>query len=178
MRQRFQHEVRVYVRADLYERLLREAASRRITLSECVRADMREFYAIKDELMAPLEVRDDNDGGRRRIIHQILAEMETRLIAGLDRLCVEFTDAVERQSILLGSMIDRSYAGVILHLDGEVPEEILDARVASAQRRLDSWQESGTKMIEDGGPDLVRSTGRVGGAPRRYGGQSKPGHEG
>lgn len=108
MRQRYRHEVRVYVRAGLYGRLLRGDASRRITLSECVRADLREFCAIKDELMAPLEGRDGNDGQRRRIIHQLLAEMETRLIAGLDRLCLDSTDAVERQSILLGSMIDRS----------------------------------------------------------------------
>ena len=168
MRQRYRHEVRVYVGADLYERLVREAASRRITVSECVRADLREFYAIKEELMAPLEVRDHGGEVRRRIIHQLLAEMETRLVAGLDRLSVEFSDAVARQSVLLASMIDQAYTGISVFLDGEIPAEARDARVESARLlRIRAWRNQVSRLIEEGGPKLLESAGHVVGPRER-----------
>jgi hypothetical protein len=167
VRQRYHHEVRVYVGGDLYERLVREAASRRITVSECVRADLGEFYAIKDELMAPLEVRDGGGEVRRRIIHQLLAEMEMRLIAGLDRLSVEFGDAVARQSVLLASMIDQAYTGISVFLDGEIPAEARDARVESARLRITAWKNGVARLIQEGGPKLLGSTGQAVGVPER-----------
>ena len=167
MRQRYQHELRAYVGADLYERLVREAASRRITVSECVRADLREFYAIKDELMAPLEVRGGGGEVRRRIIHQLLAEVETRLIAGLDQLSVEFSNAVGRQSVLLASMIDQAYTGIMVFLDGEIPAEARDARVESARLRVTAWRNGVARLIEEGGPKLLQSAGHAVRPPER-----------
>lgn len=170
MRQRYRHEVRVYVGGDLYERLVREAASRRITVSECVRADLREFYAIKDELMAPLEVRDGGGEGRRRIIHQLLAEMELRLIAGLDRLSVEFSDAVGHQSVILASMIDQAYTGIMLFLDGEISAEALDARAESTRLRVRAWRNEVSRLVEEGGPKLLESASRAAGPSERESG--------
>ena len=167
MRRRYRHEVRVYVGADLYERLVREAASRRITVSECVRTDLTEFYAIKDELMAPLEVRDDGGEVRRRIIHQLLAEMERRIVAGLDRLSVEFSDAVGRQSVILGSMIDQAYTGIMLFLDGKISAEALDARAESTRLRVRAWRNEVSRLFEEGGPKLLESASRAAGPPER-----------
>jgi hypothetical protein len=146
---------------------MREAASRRISLSECVRADLGEFYAIKDELMAPLEVRDDSGEVRRRIIHQLLAEMEMRLVAGLDRLSVEFSDAVARQSVLLASMIDQAYTGISVFLDGEIPAEARDARVESARLRITAWKNGVARLIQEGGPKLLESTSQAVSVPER-----------
>ena len=88
MRQRYRHELRVYVSADLYERLVREAASRRITVSECVRTDLKEFYAIKDELMAPLEAACARNERDRASI-----EVSTLWIPGLEPV-----DGIDRYS--------------------------------------------------------------------------------
>jgi hypothetical protein len=167
VRQRFRHEVRVYVSADLYVRLVREAASRRITVSACVRADLEEFYAIKEELTAPLEVRDDGGEVRRRIIHQLLAEMETRLVAGVDRLCVEFSNAVGRQSVLLGSMIDQAYTGIMVFLEGDIPAEARDARVENARLRVAAWRKGVARLIQKGKPTLLESAGQPAGPPDR-----------
>jgi hypothetical protein len=160
--------MRVYVSADLYERLVREAASRRTTVSECVRADLREFHAIKDELMAPLEVREDGGEVRRRIIHQLVAEMETRVVAGLDRLSVEFSSAVGRQSVLLGSTINQAYTGIVVFLDGDIPAEARDAGVErqAARYRL----EEGRRQAHPGGGTRaarVRRPGRWPSGSRR-----------
>ena len=170
MRQRYRHEVRVYVGVDLYERLVREATSRRITVSECVRTDLEEFYAIKDELMAPLEVRDDGGEVRRWIIHQLLAEMEVRLIAGLDRLSVEFSDAVGRQSVILASMLHQAYTGIMLFLDGEISAEALDARAESTRLRVRAWRNEVSRLVEEGGPKLLESASRAAGPPARENG--------
>jgi hypothetical protein len=159
--------MRVYVSADLYERLVREAASRRTTVSECVRADLREFHAIKDELMAPLEVREDGGEVRRRIIHQLVAEMETRVVAGLDRLSVEFSSAVGRQSVLLGSTINQAYTGIVVFLDGDIPAEARDAGVESARRRVTDWRKGVARLIQEGGPELLESAGQAVGPPDR-----------
>ena len=167
MRRRYRHEVRVYVGADLYERLVREAASRRITVSECVRTDLKEFYAIKEELMAPLEIGDGGGEVRRRIIHQLLAEMETRLVAGLDRLSVEFSDAVARQGVLLASMIDQAYTGISVFLDGEIPAEARDARIKNARLRVTAWRNGVAELIEKGGPKLLESAGQAVGPPEQ-----------
>jgi len=51
------HQVRTYLEAELYERVLREAAVQRQSVSECVHDALEELYAIRDELSRPL----DND---------------------------------------------------------------------------------------------------------------------
>jgi len=75
---RSQFELRSYAGADLYERVLREAAARRLSVSECVRTDLSQYYAIRDELTECVQVDENDPGGepRKRIIHTLLAEME------------------------------------------------------------------------------------------------------
>jgi hypothetical protein len=109
-KKRFPHEIRSYVGVDLYERLLREAAARRLTVSECVRLDLAELYARRDRLQERL------DSGAEATA---AAEVEHRLLR-------------------LELMIDRFYLGVMMHL-AEVPDGLRAARADSAEARYRSW---------------------------------------
>jgi hypothetical protein len=154
MRERFRHEVRAYVGHEVYSRLLREAAARGITVSQVIRNDLAEYYAIRDELAAPLEVQAGSNGEpARRIIHRLLNEMEVRLVASLDRLSGHFWESLEFQGILLASMIDQVYLGVMLH-SPDVPEELRKERVRRGNDRHAAWRESVATLVREGGPKL------------------------
>jgi hypothetical protein len=154
VRERFRHEVRAYVGHEVYARLLREAAARGITVSQVIRNDLAEYYAIRDELAAPLEVQPgSNEEPARRIIHRLLNEMEVRLVASLDRLSGHFRESLQLQGILLAAMIDQVYLGVMLHFP-DVPDELRKERVRRANDRHAAWRESVASLAREGGPKL------------------------
>jgi len=148
---RSQFELRSYAGADLYERVLREAAARRLSISECVRTDLSEYYAIRDELTECVHVHESEPDGepRKRIVHTLLAEMETRLVAGLDRQGAIFEESLN----VLAWMIERSYLGLILHLP-EVREGESDQRARSARLRHAAWKKEVRRCIEMDGPAI------------------------
>lgn len=103
---RSQFELRSYAGADLYERVLREAAARRLSISECVRTDLSQYYAIRDELTECIQIDENDPDGepRKRIMHTLLAEMETRLVAGLNRQGAIFEESLN----VIAWMIDEA----------------------------------------------------------------------
>jgi hypothetical protein len=103
---RSQFELRSCAGANPYERVLREAAARRLSISECVRTDLGQYYAIRDELTECVHVEESDPDGepRKRIMHTLLAEMETRLVAGLDRQGSIFEESLN----VIAWMIDES----------------------------------------------------------------------
>jgi hypothetical protein len=132
---RSQFELRCYAGPDLYERVLREAAARRVSVSECVRNDLSEYYAIQDELAGVVAV-DQSPGARlgRRILHTLLAEMETRLVASMDRQSSVFEESLRA----VAWMIDRG----LLMLMGEL-EEGSDGQprlLLTAVQRHEAWR--------------------------------------
>ena len=145
---RVEHRVRSSVGQELYERLLREAASRRISVSHCIRMDLEELYAIRDELSQPIEVARSGGGAKPRLIHRLLAETETRLAADLDRHLAEVTalgDAIRR----LEAMLDRQYVGLMLYLP-DVADELHDDQAKVALRRYEAWRRAVEKLLDGG----------------------------
>ena len=145
---RVEHRVRSSVGQELYERLLREAASRRISVSHCIRMDLEELYAIRDELSQPIEVARSGGGAKPRLIHRLLAETETRLADDLDRHLAEvgaLGDAVRR----LEAMLDRQYVGLMLYLP-DVADELHDDQAKVALRRYEAWRRAVEKLLDGG----------------------------
>ena len=145
-RHRVEHRVRSSIGRELYERLLREAASRRISVSHCIRMDLEELYAIRDELSQPIEFTRSAGAAKPRLIHRLLAETETRLAADLDRHLAEvgaLGDAVRR----LEAMLDRQYVGLMLYLP-DVAEELHDAQAKAAHRRYEAWRRAVEKLLD------------------------------
>ncbi len=169
-RKRSQYEVRSYVPRDLYDRLLREAAARNLNVSQCVRADLEEFYAIRDELTLAVSVRTAEAAPGRRIMHTLLAEMEARIAADVDsqtpRLLV-----IEQRLAQIASMIDRHYAGMMLHLP-EVPDGDAKTRSTSALERHRAWKCAVRELLRDGETDTGHIAEGDGGAS--VGGSAAP----
>ena len=147
-RKRSQYEVRSYVPRDLYDRLLREAAARNLNVSQCVRADLEEFYAIRDELTLAVSARPAETAPGRRIMHTLLAEMEARIAADVDLQTPRLL-AIEQRLAQIASMIDRHYAGMMLHLPG-VPDADAKARSTSALERHRAWKCAVRELLRDG----------------------------
>ena len=145
---RVEHRVRASVGSALYERILREAAARRLSVSHCIRLDLQELYAIRDELARPIEMTAPGPGKRSALLHRLLAETETRLAADLGRQLGELDalrDAVRRLEV----MLDRQYVGLMLYLP-EVPAKSEDARARGALRRYEAWKEAVEQLLGGG----------------------------
>lgn len=145
---RVEHRVRSSVGSALYERILREAAARRLSVSHCIRADLQELYSIRDELARPVEVAATEPGKRSALLHRLLADTETRLAADLGRQLDELStlrDAIRRLEV----MLDRHYVGLMLYLP-DVPAESEDARARGALRRYEAWREAVAQLLRRG----------------------------
>jgi hypothetical protein len=148
-KRRVEHRVRASVGSALYERIVREAAARRLSVSLCIRTDLEELYAIRDELSRPIEVGRDGQQERPRLVHRLLQETEARLAGDLGRQLAELAslkDAVRR----VEAMVDRQYVGLMLHLP-DVPEQDHGARARGVRRRYEVWQQAVNERLRDGG---------------------------
>jgi hypothetical protein len=142
---RAEHRVRSSVGSALYERILREAAARRLSVSHTIRADLQELYAIRDELARPIEVGAPATGKGSPLLHRLLAETETRLAADLGRQLTEL-DALRAAVRRLEAMLDRHYVGLMLYLP-DVPADSADARARGALRRYEAWKEAVAQLL-------------------------------
>jgi len=144
-RPRVRHEIRSFAGAELYGRLLREAAARGMTVSECVRRELEELYAFRDELGDALRIASGDGTPARRLLDTALNGLEARLAgnfgAQLQRLD-RFTSDLAR----LEAMIDRFYLGVMLHLE-DVPEQLRSVRLKCASERQRAWLEVVERMV-------------------------------
>ena len=138
-RNRVRHEVRSYAGAELYGRLLREAAARGMTVSECVRRELEELYAFRDELGDALRIAGDDGAPARGLLDAALKGMEARL-AGNFGSQLERLDRIARDLSRVEAMVDRFYLGVMLHLE-DVPEPLRPARLQRAAERHRAWRE-------------------------------------
>jgi hypothetical protein len=176
---RRQYEVRSYVSRELYDRLLREATVRHLNVSQCIRADLEDFYAIRDELTVAVGARAAEGTPGRRIMHTLLAEMEGRIAADLASQTPRLR-AIEQRLTHVVSMIDRHYAGMMLHLP-EVPDADAKGRSTSALKRHRAWKRAVAELLQEGemgsghladgnGGALAGGSEEREGAPERSGG--------
>jgi hypothetical protein len=172
------YEVRAYVSRELYDRLLREAAARHLNVSECLRADLEEFYAIRDELASAVSAKAAETSPGRRIMHTLLSEMEARIAADITSQAPRLLE-IEKRLAQVAAMIDRHYAGMMLHLP-EVPDSDAKARSTSALNRYRAWKRAVTELLQDdetSSGQLVDGDGKapVGGSGEPVGAPEPPG---
>jgi hypothetical protein len=146
-RPRVRHEIRCMAGAELYGRLLREAAARGLTLSECVRRELEELYAFRDELGDALRIAGDDGTPARGLFDAALKGLEARL-AGNFGAQAERLDRLGTNLARLEAMIDRFYLGVMLHLE-DVPEQLRSVRLKRASERHRAWLEVIERMAGD-----------------------------
>jgi hypothetical protein len=132
--------VRTNVNRALYERIVREAAARAISVSECIRRDLEEIYALRDAAVT----REGAGAGGASTIELVAAEVANRLADPLGEL-QEIVPKLQQ----IEAMIDRHYAGVMGYLSepstGDEP-----ARLRAASRRYDAWRRAVAELLGAG----------------------------
>ena len=144
-RQRVRYEIRAMTGAKLYERLLREAAARRWTISECVRRELEELYAFRDELGDALRIAGDDESPARGLFDAALKGLEARLAGNFGAQLTRL-DRVTSDIARLEAMIDRFYLALMVHLE-DVPEHARPARLKRASERHRAWLEVVERMV-------------------------------
>ncbi len=172
-RPRVRHEIRSFAGTDLYGRLLREAAARNITVSECVRRELEELYAFRDELGDALRIAGDEGTPARGLFDAALKGLEARL-AGNFGAQMGRLDRIDRALARLEAMIDRFYLGVMLHLE-DVPEQLRPARLKRASERHRAWLEVVERVCS--GPSGESSADVAAGTHEELGASARSGDE-
>jgi len=137
--------VQTYIGVTEYWRLQREAAARGATISKCTADCLREYFALRTELATAIETPGEpGEPHQGAIIHSLLARSEERLVATLDRRTTEVLGELPR----LRSMLDRLVLMYLIHTP-EIPQELRDGAIASANRRYANYQRAVTERFAD-----------------------------
>ncbi|MBI2203145.1 MAG: hypothetical protein HYU41_04735 [Candidatus Rokubacteria bacterium] len=121
-------------RAD-HQRLKAEAAARGISMSKCVGDVVREYFALRAEMTSVSRSPGVPGDGHPGLVHSLVARMEERLGTRADTRADELSEGQRR----LESILDRFGMLYLLHTL-EVPRELHDAAVVSANRRYDEHE--------------------------------------
>ena len=139
------HQVRTYLEADLYERVLREAAVQRQSVSECIHDALEELYAIRDELSRPLKMSSEEGSGAGPLAHRLLSGLEERLLGAFSRQLEEI-QGLGTELRRVEMMVDRQQVSLMLYLP-DVSKEEEQARVPAAERRYKAWRNAVDKLV-------------------------------
>ncbi|MCP5057570.1 MAG: hypothetical protein GY937_12715 [bacterium] len=144
------YHVQAYLGTDLYERILREAAVQRQSVSECVREALEEMYAIRDELSRPLELSEDGGSEGGLLAHRLLGQFEERMLGAFSRQLDEIRILAE-QNRRLEAMADRQYVSLMFYLP-DVAQEDAEERSANVNRRHQAWRRAIDKLLDSTKP--------------------------
>jgi hypothetical protein len=151
-----QQELRLWLPPALYERVLRDAAVRGVSLSRCVRDRLEAHLALEEELLDVVErkeARHDHGAAGAAFRLRLVDELEERLVATLGRQA-ESLEKLVSDVRLVASLVDRLYAGMLMHVAlREISD--LDARVKETERLQRLWRTAAHWLWVDGGPVLV-----------------------
>ncbi len=137
--------VQTYIGVTDYARLQREAAARGATISKCAADCLREYFALRAELATALETPGEPGAPHQGVvIHSLLARSEERLVATFDRRTTDVLRELRRVS----SMLDRLVQLYLAHTP-EVPSELRDGALASANRRYASYQRAVSDRVAE-----------------------------
>jgi hypothetical protein len=152
---RARHEIRVWLGRDLYDRVLREAAARGTTTSQCVRECLDEYFLLKQQAALALGVgaegADAPQAAGQRLSHALLDALEQRVVSEIRGTRVHL-DGVGEKIRLLGCMIDQAYQGLVGRLPDVVPE-LREARIASVEQSTWRWRRAVASLFREGGPE-------------------------
>jgi hypothetical protein len=139
--------LRTHLNAEDHERLEREAAARGITVSQCMRDCLHEYFAFRAELATALDTPGEATKTPTGLIHSLLAQTEGRLVAALDALA----DAVAHgraEVRLVQAMLDRLAFLYLTHTP-EVTMAQRDEALASGTRRHATWRRAAARLAHD-----------------------------
>lgn len=141
-------DVHVYLEYQDHRWLEDEAQNRRLSLSKTARDCLSEYASLRRELATALkqpgQAGDQQEG---TIIHTLLARTEERLAVTIEQQTKRISE-LQDQLLVLTSMIDRMYLGIMQHLP-EVPNELAKSAVAAAKRRHNKWLDSVEQLLGD-----------------------------
>jgi hypothetical protein len=120
-------------RAD-HQRLKAEAAARGISLSKCVGDVVREYFALRTEMLSVINSPEVPGEGHPGLVHSLVARMEERLGTRADARADELAERQRR----LECMLDRFVVLYLAHT-WEVPRELHASAIASANRRYGNY---------------------------------------
>jgi hypothetical protein len=126
-------------RAD-HHRLKVEAAARGISLSKCVGDVVREYFALRSEMLSAINSQGAPDDGHPGLVHCLVSRMEERLGMRADARADELAEGQRR----LECMFDRFVVLYLAHT-WEVPPELHASSIASAGRRYGNYR----RAVED-----------------------------
>ena len=148
--------LRTHLTADDHERLEREAAARGITVSQCMRDCLHEYFAFRAELATALDTPDQATRTPTGLIHSLLAQTEGRLVAALDALAAAVARGREEVR-LVQAMLDRLAFLYLTHTP-EVTMPQRDEAFASGTRRHTTWRRASARLAQHdwvfGGPPV------------------------
>jgi hypothetical protein len=120
-------------RAD-HQCLKEEAAARGISMSRCVGDVVREYFALRQEMLSVIRTPDDPGTGHPRFVHSLVSRMEERLGMRADARADELSEGQRR----LEAMLDRLVMPYLLHTP-EVAPQFHAGATASASRRYGGY---------------------------------------
>jgi hypothetical protein len=122
-------------RAD-HQRLKSEAAARGMSMSRCVGDVVREYFALRQEMLSVIGSPDEPGAGHPGLVHSLVSRMEERLGTRADARADELSEGQRR----LETLFDRLVMLYLLHTP-EVAPQLHAGAVASANRRYGGyWQ--------------------------------------
>jgi len=141
-------ELRVWLDSTLYERILLESAARGGSASKAVRDAMREYFALKDELIpvisrnpaAETSYSSEESPSYTPLSHPIVRMIEEHAIQERK------LESVLRGLNLLACMVDQAYQGLVGRMN-PVPTELRAQRAAAAEESTQRWRTAVSKLF-------------------------------
>jgi len=144
-------ELRIWVPPELYERVLRDAAVRRASLSRCVRDRLELCYEIEADWADALEaVPPAGKAGAAALRHKILDAMEERLAATLEQHALRQQEA-SAELCRVGCMVDHLAFWLFVLLPPLRRREV-ESRQEQGRESHGRWRSGVRRLVEDGGP--------------------------
>jgi hypothetical protein len=136
----------VHGRVDRADRRLldREAEIRGISVTKCVGDIIREYFALRQEMLSVIQSPDSPGEAHIGLVHSLVARIEGRLAVMLTTRDDELRKGQQR----IEAMIDWLVQMYLAHTP-EVPEERRPAAAAAAQRRYRNWREAVTDSVSE-----------------------------
>jgi hypothetical protein len=120
-------------RAD-HQRLKAEAAARGISMSRCIGDVVREYFALRQEMLSVIRLPAEPGAGHPGLVHSLVSRMEERLGTRADARADELSEGQRR----LEAMLDRLVMLYLLHTP-EVAPQLHSGATASANRRYGGY---------------------------------------
>ncbi len=136
-----------------HQRLKAEAAARGISMNICVGDVVREYFALRSEMLSVTSSPGVPGDGQPGLVHSLVARMEERLGTRADARADELADGQRR----IECMIERFVFLYFAHT-WEVPPELHASAIASANRRYGNYR----RAVDD----LLAGKRHEGAAPR------------